>query len=178
MIPAAVFVLAAQCGVRRCNRWRGRQSKSPAVDSSECRLDLDLCGRGRSAVWLSNACHRSTRPIQNALSLALRAVAARRRHSSARRRNSSKITSRPSADRPTLPFSGRGYIHKPYQILNRRILNFSRGMASVVKLFGSICAAQHPPLVSILVASASLSRARKHARRGYLQYANFSKIAP
>jgi hypothetical protein len=51
-------------------------------------------------------------------------------------------------------------------------------MSSVVKLFGSICAAQHPLLVSILVASASLSRARKHARRGHLQYVNFSKIAP
>jgi hypothetical protein len=37
----------------------------------------------------SSARHRSTSPNQNALSLALRAVAARRRHSSARRRNSS-----------------------------------------------------------------------------------------
>src|SRR5258708_30962098 len=37
--------------------------------------------RYRSAVRLSTACHRSTNPNQNALSLPLRAAVARRRHS-------------------------------------------------------------------------------------------------
>jgi hypothetical protein len=82
---------------------RERQSKSPAVDSSGCRRDFGFSRRGRSAVCVSNACHRSARPVQNALSAALRAAAARRRHSSARRRNSSKITSRPFADPALVP---------------------------------------------------------------------------
>jgi len=88
-------------GSREC------QSKSPAAESSDCLRDLGFSGLGLAAVWLSSACHRSTNPNQNALSLALRAAAARRRHSSARRRNCSTLTSRPSPDRPTAPFSGR-----------------------------------------------------------------------
>jgi hypothetical protein len=44
---------------------------------------------GAGCPRFSSACHRSTNPNQNALSLALRAAAARRRHSSARRWNSS-----------------------------------------------------------------------------------------
>jgi hypothetical protein len=106
---AAVIFPHARCS-------RGCQSKSPAADSSGCRREaLGFSRRGRSAVWVSRTCHRSTRPIQNALSLALRAEAARRRHSSARRRNSSTITSRPFADRSRSPLFRSGFT-KLYQI--------------------------------------------------------------
>ena len=117
---------------------RERQSKSPAADSSECLRGFGFSRLGRSIVWISSACHRSTRPIQKALSFALRAAAASRRHSSARRRNSSTITSRPSFGRPTSPPFLRPGIHKLYQIENFRMvklfarngidsLNFSGG---------------------------------------------------
>ena len=54
----------------------------PSLASGEGRV-------GAGCRRFSSACHRSTNPNQNALSLALRAAAARRRHSSARRWNSS-----------------------------------------------------------------------------------------
>jgi hypothetical protein len=98
--PASVFA----------NALRERQSKSPAADSSECLRGLGFSRLGRSIVWISSACHRSTRPIQKALSFALRAAAASRRHSSARRRNSSTIYVAPLF-RPAHipPFSPVGY---------------------------------------------------------------------
>lgn len=114
---------------------RERQSKS-AVESSECLRSFGFSRLGRSMVWVSSACHRSTRPIQKALSFALRAAAASRRHSSARRRNSSTLTSRPSFGRPSSPlFAGRVFTNC-IKLEISAWLNFSRAWASTVKFFG------------------------------------------
>ena len=82
-----------------------REMYQSAADSSDCRLrgDRDLSRTGCCAFWTSSARHRSTSLNQNALSLALRATEARRRHSSARRRKCSTLTCFLPADRLSCP---------------------------------------------------------------------------
>jgi len=97
---AAFLVAKLTCAPRR---------RQPSVSNSDGRLSGDrVLSRTLKACWASrtsSACHRSTSPNQNTLSLSLLATAARRRHSSARRRNCSTLTSFLPADPPSL--SGR-----------------------------------------------------------------------
>jgi hypothetical protein len=69
---------------------------------TDCRLsgDRGLTCAACWSFWISSTSQRATNPNQNALSLALPASAARRRHSSARRRKCSILTYFLPSDRP------------------------------------------------------------------------------
>jgi hypothetical protein len=118
--------------VPAASRSRGhalRNEFQPSADSSDCRLRGDW-GLSRTGCWVSrtsSACQRATSPNQNALSLALLASTARRRHSSARLRKCSMLTCLLPADR-SLP-SSVGNITTVIQSSGDKRLNFSRGFA-------------------------------------------------
>jgi len=77
-----------------------RASPQSALASVSCR-SADRDRLGCRSPWLARACQRSTNPDQNSLSLRLRAVVARRRHSSMRLRNNSVLTPWPPDSLPT-----------------------------------------------------------------------------
>ena len=96
------------------------------MDKLDCRRGRGLARGDLAALCVSNACQRSTSLNQNAVSSALRAAEARRRHSSARRRNCSTLTLSSLRTGQSL-FVGRK-TPRSTNLIRINQLNFSRGV--------------------------------------------------
>jgi hypothetical protein len=108
---------------------------SSTVASTDCRLRGDFSRMGCRAFRISSASQRATSPNQNALSLALPASAARRRHSSARRRKCSTLNCFLPPDRPTSLLYLRSETQDLFQSsLPRKAICFPAAQLNVKKI--------------------------------------------